>query len=209
MCDTLTVTASLKENETQRQRNINICNYVSFSNDTITITPNELERTYFEMKVLTPENASYGDIYNFNVIALEETSDSTAKYSKLSVQARVPLYGALFKWSYIPFQSKDLVKEEKRAYPVALFGLLFAFLIFLGIFIALVKKLPKYKCSLCGGETIIKYDNMKKHVYKTISGAHKIGSGIFLRIYCEKCNYSFTSDKTDELSIEHFKIKNY
>lgn len=74
---------------------------------------------------------------------------------------------------------------------------------------SIVKKLPKYKCPVCGGVTIIKHDNMKRHVYKTVSGTHKIGSGIFFRIYCEKCNYSFTSDKTDELSIKYFKIKNY
>lgn len=73
----------------------------------------------------------------------------------------------------------------------------------------LVSKLPKYKCPVCESSTTIKYDQMKKHIYKTLNGSYKIGSGIFLRIHCDKCNYSFTSEKTDELSIKHFKIKNY
>jgi len=71
-----------------------------------------------------------------------------------------------------------------------------------------LSKLPKYKCPICGGVTKFLYSNQKNHVYKTVSGARKIGRGIFISINCEKCNYSFTSDKTDELTLKHFKIRN-
>lgn len=110
----------------QSSRNISICDYVKFQDETITISPNEENPTQTSFLLYTPENPDFGENYYFSVVTLDEKSQT---YSKLSVSSSVSLLATIFyKWKYIPFQS-DIPDEEKSAYPVFLVSLIISAII--------------------------------------------------------------------------------
>jgi hypothetical protein len=132
-CDT----TDLNESE-QNPNNVDICDYVYFDKETLAVSPNEDSPSEGKVYVIVPENATFGDQYSFNVLAERSSTDnSSLTYSKLSVTSRVPVWGLVFKYSFIPFQAKE--KENKASYPVVTIALFLAFLI-MGIVIQLLKK---------------------------------------------------------------------
>lgn len=122
----------LEEDEiNQSGEQIDICDYVILPKGNITIPPSEKENIEIEFEVSTPENASFGDRYLYNILAVELVEESNfTLISRLSVSNRVPLWGLIFKWSHVPFQGVSDI--EKRAYPVFWIALFFSF-IFSGI----------------------------------------------------------------------------
>lgn len=138
-CDT----TLLEINETtEAQSIINICDFVEFPEETITISPIEGVDTFGSVILSVPTNASFGDQYNFNILAIEDTEESAVQFDKLSVTSRVPMWGVILKWSFVPFQSEDLTDEEKTSYPVWIIALLIAFIVGVLIFITLRKGFP-------------------------------------------------------------------
>jgi len=135
-CDTSLLEVNKKTPEGSK---INICNYVSFSNKTFIASPNELNPTQITLFVQSPFNSSYGDVYNFNIIA-EGEEGSEIQYSKLSVSSRVTYYGAFYKWSYFPLQSIE--DSDKKSYPVILAGIVIGFSSFLLFFLSFRRVLP-------------------------------------------------------------------
>jgi len=123
----LRLTCISSDNSTNKK--IDICNYVEIANETLTINPSDIDLTETVIKVMTPENASFGDIYNFNLVAYEET-EGEILFSKVSVQARVPYYGLVYKWSNFP------LTDGRYQYPVlilAIFGGLMFMILSIGI----------------------------------------------------------------------------
>lgn len=117
------VTVNIACNPTENTSNLNICDYVTIQNTTVTIPPSEIELVENTIKILTPENASFGDVYNFNIVATTQT-ETQLQFSKLSVQARVPYWGIVYKWNNMP------LTEGRFYYPA--FGLaLLAGIVFL------------------------------------------------------------------------------
>lgn len=136
ICDT----EDLDSNQTRDiVQGVNICDYVSFDNEVVDVSANEDNPTTGKVYVQVPENASFGDNYAFNILAVREleTNGSTT-YSKLSVSARTPLWGLVYKYSYIPLQqSKD---PARASYPVILVTIFLSFLIFAFVLLALRKQ---------------------------------------------------------------------
>jgi hypothetical protein len=102
---------------------------VLFDKTNFTATPNEVSNTEVEMLVYVPKNISFGDIFDFNVIA-SNTQGTEKAVSKLSVSARVPYWAEIFKQSPIPGQEDELSDYEKYAYPTAIGALLLAVIVF-------------------------------------------------------------------------------
>lgn len=133
LCDT----ELLNESQITDESNfVNICDYVELENTDVILTPNELENAYIDMKIRTPENASFGDVYNFNILALYDDGSGNTQYDKLSVSVRVPIWAIILKWSYLPLRS------EGFSYPVSLASISLSFLLFVSLFIPLKRKLP-------------------------------------------------------------------
>ncbi|MCK9370188.1 hypothetical protein M0R04_09810 [Candidatus Dojkabacteria bacterium] len=130
---TITLECALAENST-----LNFCDYVSFEQTTIEVSASEDVLTSAKVFVLVPENASFGDIYTFNVLAYKDKNTDNPTFSKLSVTARVPIWALVYKQAYIPFQAKD--KAEKATYPVFWVALLAAFILFSIIVFVLRRK---------------------------------------------------------------------
>ena len=130
-------TENLTINQTKNQfnpNNINICDYVNFKENNLILSANELTNTQGTIYIKTPENASFGDVYSFNLIAVYNASGTDMEFAKLSVQARVPFWGLIYKYSLVP-------KMSGHTYPVAPFALLFSFILF-GLTIFILHKLP-------------------------------------------------------------------
>jgi len=125
ICDTQDVNQSSKE--------IDICDYVTFSQTEFSVSPVEEERSFGEFYIETPPNVSIGDIFYFNVLALRIV-DSQTQYSKLSVTARVSALASLYKWSELPGQA-DKPEDERITYPVIFIALFISFILFAGIFL--------------------------------------------------------------------------
>lgn len=131
--------ASLDENQTRllnetSSPEINICDYVTFEEQVLTVSPNEDSPTIGRIYVSSPENISFGDSYPFNILAVRYIDESTAQYSKLSVTTRFPIWGLVFKQSYIPFQEKvvaeDGSEEIRTTYPILWSSLFISFILF-------------------------------------------------------------------------------
>lgn len=119
-CDTTDVNQSTKD--------IEICDYVTFENDTFLVSPNELNPSVGIIKILTPKNASYGDEYFFNIIA--ESEDGNAiRVDKLSISARVTLLSTIYKWNYFPLQ-EDKIEADRLKYPISLMAFVFGIILF-------------------------------------------------------------------------------
>jgi hypothetical protein len=136
--DPITVTITCDTEETKEStRNISICDYVTFSETTFIVPPNEQEKIIGYVNVLTPDDSQIGDIYYFNILAVSKEIDAE-KYSKLSVSNRVTFLSYVYKWSYLPIFGGD-----KRVYPVGAVSFFISFLFFLLIFSVLNKaKMP-------------------------------------------------------------------
>jgi len=105
----------------QSANNVNICDYITFSQTKFIVSANEEEPARGTFSILSPPNANFGDKYYFNILAikkLDNSSNSTFEtFSKLSVSSEVSILATLFyKWSNIPLQDEE--KEPKLAYPV-------------------------------------------------------------------------------------------
>jgi len=122
-------TTDLLLNDTEELRtDINICDYVTFEQDTITISPNEDDPTKTSVFVFPPENVSFRDKFGFNILVVQEFGNTTTTFSKLSVSVRFPYFGMFLRWQDYPFQAED--KEEKSSYPVIIPALFLSMLIF-------------------------------------------------------------------------------
>jgi hypothetical protein len=129
-CDT-----NVLENETSKsEQKINICDYVSFENRNLILSANELENTLGKISIKTPENASFSDVYSFNILAIYNASGTEMQFAKLSVVSRVPIWGLIFKYSSIPF-------SKVHFYPVTPVALFISFILF-GLSLFLFRKLP-------------------------------------------------------------------
>jgi hypothetical protein len=119
-------------------QDINICDYVSFSQTEFTVSPNQENPTIGRVQVLTPENASLGEKYYFNIIAMSNEG-GTESYSKLSVSTRLSIFALLYKWSYLskPEQSVvgDGLEPGKKVYPVWVLAIIFSMILSIGVFI--------------------------------------------------------------------------
>jgi hypothetical protein len=125
---TITITCSTQEVNIST-RNVSICDYVTFSETTFIVPPNEQANIIGYVNVLTPENSSLGDVYYFNIIATSTEGD-IEKISKLSVSNRVTFLSYIYKWSFLPSFG-----GEKRIYPVSAVALFFSILFFTIIFV--------------------------------------------------------------------------
>lgn len=123
ICDTQDVNES--------SQGINICNYIEFENTEFTVSPNLEERSRGSFEILTPQDASYGDVYYFNLLAIR-TIEGQTRYSKLSISSRVSRLAILYKWSKIP--------GTEKLYPVAPISLILSLLLFIGLFLIMRKK---------------------------------------------------------------------
>jgi len=149
ICDT----AGLNETE-ENKEDIDICDYVFFESNQITVSPNEIEPSIGKILVFTPQNASFGDRYLFNILAINNIGNRTELFAKLSIQNRVPFWAVVFKWSpWFGQQEKPL--GEKAAYPVFWVSLGIAVVVFTGIilsFTILRKRKKRFPItSLLGG----------------------------------------------------------
>jgi len=122
------------EETNESSQDINICDYVFFSENTFTVSPNQENPTIGYVKVITPENSSIRDKYYFNIIATS-TESGTSAYSKLSVSTRLSLFALLYKWSYISKQSIASDSETTKTYPVWTLALIISLIVSIGIFI--------------------------------------------------------------------------
>lgn len=104
---------------------INICDYVEFENTSLTIPPSELATVEVKVSINTPQNASFGDVYDFNIIASTQTQTEKL-FSKLSVQARVPYWGLVYKWKPVP------LTDGRFNYPVLFVAFLTGLVVLLG-----------------------------------------------------------------------------
>ena len=129
------------ENVNKSSRGINICDYVSFSNNTFTVPPNEQDRIVGEFSVKTPIGADFGEKYYFNIIAVEQGKN---EYSKLSVKTEVTYLAMLYRWNYFPFQNAP--DEEKKSYPVTGISLILS----LTLFIVSLVIFRKFKMNISG-----------------------------------------------------------
>jgi hypothetical protein len=118
---------------------IDICDYVFFESDTLVASPVEGEYTQGKVFVSYPINSSYGDQFNFNIVAYRDLSKDMAEFSKLSVSTRLSIWGLIFKYSYFPLQD-DVDPEERSKYPVFGVALLFSFVLFGVTYFSLRKK---------------------------------------------------------------------
>lgn len=141
-CDTTMLNASEKTTEGGL---INICKYVQFADDVVEVSPNEAVGVETYIYITTPVNASFGDAYNFNILATRVINQSETQeviqYSKLAVTSRVPLWGMIFKWSYVPLQDDTVSADDKNSYPVAPVAVLISFIVFTVTFLIFRKKL--------------------------------------------------------------------
>lgn len=120
--------------------NINICDYVYFDQNKISISPNEDTPTTGRVYVRVPENVSFGDKYAFNVLAVRNISNEVVSYSKLSMTVRVPIWALIFKYSYVPLQEE--AKTNKSMYPVSAVAIPISLLILFSFVFLLRKKFP-------------------------------------------------------------------
>lgn len=116
---------------------IEICDYVSFNQNPIIISEVKSSTTEGIITISTPPNSSFGDKYDFNIIATYNKSSTQAEFDKLSVTARVPIWGIVLKWSFLPFQD-----VPETSYPIWAISLLTSFILFSGIFLLIKNKLP-------------------------------------------------------------------
>ncbi len=117
-CDTTDVNKSSRE--------INVCSYVKFENETLTLSANEDTPTESTFYLYTPDYSDFGENYYFNIIATDQV---TKEFSKISVSSSVGVLPTIFyKWSYLPFQSEKSDKE-KLAYPVFVISIILSSLI--------------------------------------------------------------------------------
>jgi hypothetical protein len=121
---------TLIENQTN---SINICDYVTFENENLILSVNELQNTEGKVYVTTPENSSFGDEYSFTILAKHNADDSEIEFAKLSIVSRVPIWGLIYKYSFVPSTTKP--------FPVAPFSLFFSFTLF-GLSLFFLRKLP-------------------------------------------------------------------
>lgn len=126
VCDTTILDVNLTENI---KEGIDICDFVTFEEDKITVSPNEDDPTRGRFFVTVPPNASFSDKFSFNILALRNIGGNEVTFSKLSVTARVPFWAVVLKFSLFPF-------SESRSYPVAIPSFVFAFVIFSAIVLA-------------------------------------------------------------------------
>jgi len=112
---------------------INICDYVTFENANLILSANELSATQGKLFIKTPENASFQDKYEFTVLAVYNLSQSETQFAKLSVVSRVPIWGLIYKYSYVP--------TTQNPYPITPIALFISFLLF-GLSIFFLRKLP-------------------------------------------------------------------
>lgn len=134
-------TSNLNPNVSKGARtDIDICDYVVFESDVIDVVPNKDSPSVGVLRVSSPENANFGDLYAFEIIGTSLVDNSTKAVTKLSVTARTPYYGAFLKYAYFPLQQDE--SPERSSYPVILpallGGLLFGGLVIFG----LRKKVP-------------------------------------------------------------------
>lgn len=108
-----------------------ICEFVSFDSDVLSVGTNEDDPTRGVFSVSVPLNASFGDKYAFNVVA----KDVDGTFAKLSVTTRVPVWGVVFKYSYFPFQG-----VPSKSYLVFFPAFLLGFLSFFTLFFLLRKR---------------------------------------------------------------------
>jgi hypothetical protein len=127
---------SLTLNETENVSDLTpkICDYVEFGQAEYIVQPNENLPTRVQVRIKTPENTSFGQVYKFNIIAVKEETPTQVQYAKLSVVARVPIWGVLYKWDYVPLQDTSLSPKELNSYPVAPIALIAALVVFTLIF---------------------------------------------------------------------------
>lgn len=135
-CDTTSLNETTEEGQL-----IDICEFVKFEKETLLVSPNEQDPTRGKIFITTPLNSTFGDKYNFNIIATRARSETVREFAKLSVGSRVPLWAIMFKWSYLPFQGEEL-PEEKSNYPILPLALLVALLVFTTIYLTLRKNMP-------------------------------------------------------------------
>ena len=114
----------------ESSRGINICDYVTILNDSITILPSEEIREIGYFEVMTPEDAEFGDKYYFNILAKE--GETTVNVDKLSVSTRVSLLSMVYKW-----------KGKEGRTPIAGISIVIAIILFTAslIFFSKIKKL--------------------------------------------------------------------
>lgn len=110
---------------------INICDYVNFSSTTFEVSPNELEPSYVNVYINTPEGADFGDYFNFNIIG--DVSGYSLLNPKISASARVPVYALAFKYSYVPLTDPPEAYKYP-VFPIALISAVIVFAIFYLIF---------------------------------------------------------------------------
>jgi len=145
VCDT----ESLLANETTEEGSeINICDFVQFENETLSLTPNEIENTIGRVRITTPTDAKFGDQYNFNILALSNVSETEILFAKLSVTSRVPLWGKIFSWKKIPLSSQTAVSEvtgeevPTRVFPLIFLALFVSFSLFVTVLVLTRKAFP-------------------------------------------------------------------
>lgn len=106
--------------------NSTISEFIELESDSITLTPNELIDVNVPFFVTPPTDAKNGDLFTFSILA----TDNVACHGIVGIEARVSLFGNLFKWSTIPFSklSPDL---EDVDYPVILPAIIFSIITFI------------------------------------------------------------------------------
>lgn len=139
--DEVIVNLECDVDEIEQPNGINICDYVTFETTNLSLSTNEVQNTIGILKIKTPNNASYGDEYSFNILAISRDGVSE-KFSKLSVTVSVPVWATILKWSHLPIVQQDLPEEEKTSYPVAIPSIFFAFIMFLLTFLILRRDFP-------------------------------------------------------------------
>lgn len=110
---------------------INICDYVTFKYDTLTVPANVNSPVPDVVYVQTPENAQFGDSYYFTIRAISDSNE----FSQLSASSTVSVLSLLYKWSYIPPISVLGISENSKAVPVSWVGIGLGIIVFLAILI--------------------------------------------------------------------------
>jgi len=116
------------EDSNQSSGTINICDYVSFKNDSYTLIANSNNPQIATLSFIIPENASIGDVYYFNILGT-----SGSEYSKLSAKVSVTTLGGIYRWVKI-FGDYTL-----PLFPILIFASFGVFILMIFIFIKVNK----------------------------------------------------------------------
>lgn len=133
--DEITVKLSCDTKESNASsRDIKICDYVKFSNETIVVSPDETNPTQITFYLFTPDQSDFGESYYFNIIGLDSESNT---YAKMSVSSSVGYLSTIFYkfsyWSDFPFGDSAIdFNQEKSTYSVFLVSIILATIVLIG-----------------------------------------------------------------------------